>query len=91
MATTQAPLPGTELSEAEFDLEQAKKCAQDGPVFLTKDERTTHVFLRIDAYAEITGKGPTLTEMLWNPAVAELDDLEIPPREVQEFRHVDFD
>ena len=49
------------------------------------------MFLRIDAYAEITGKGPTLTEMLWNPAVAELDDLEIPPREVQEFRHVDFD
>jgi hypothetical protein len=74
MATTQAPLPGTKLTEAEFDLEKAKECAQSGPVFLTHDERKTHVFLSIDAYKKVSHEGLSLFDLLYDPRLAEIDD-----------------
>ena len=73
MATTQAPLAGTKLSEAEFDLEQAKKCAQNGPVFLTEGERKTHVFLDIEAYKKISLEGLSILDLLYDPRMADID------------------
>jgi len=91
MATTQAPLPGTKLTEAEFDLEKAKECAQSGPVFLTQDERKTHVFLSIDAYKKVSHEGLSILDLLYDPRLAEVDpDFEFPRIEL-DFKPAEFD
>jgi PHD/YefM family antitoxin component YafN of YafNO toxin-antitoxin module len=82
----------TTLSSRDFNQKvgQAKKAAEEGPVFITDRGEQTHVLLNVEEYRKITGDGQTLLEMLWDPAVAELADLEIPEREIQEFKNVDF-
>jgi hypothetical protein len=91
MATTQTLLPGTKLSEAEFDLEQAKQFAQHGPVFLTDGDRKTHVLLDIEAYKKISHEGLSILDLLYDPRMAEIDsDFEFEKID-GEFKPAEFD
>jgi prevent-host-death family protein len=82
----------TTLSSREFNQElgRAKKSAKKGPVFITDRGQPTHVLLNIEDYRKIAGKGPNLGELLSCPAAAAID-LELPAREIQDFRDADFD
>jgi hypothetical protein len=91
METTETPLPGTRVSESEFDLERAKEFAQTGPVFLTHGDYKTHVFLSIESYKKISKEGLSLFDVLCDPAAAETDDLELPSRDWGEFKIPEFD
>lgn len=90
---TARPRLKTTYTSREFNQQvgQAKKAAEFGPVFITDRGETTHVLLSVAEYRKIAKKPMTLAEMVSNPEVAALDDLEIPPRRVESLRHVDFD
>jgi PHD/YefM family antitoxin component YafN of YafNO toxin-antitoxin module len=80
------------FSAREFNqqLGKAKKLAHSGPVFVTDRGRQTHVLLDVDEYRKITHTGKSIGELLSCPEAAEID-FELPVREIQEFREVDFD
>jgi PHD/YefM family antitoxin component YafN of YafNO toxin-antitoxin module len=80
----------TTLSSKEFDVESAKKSADDGPVFLTEDGHKTHVLLSVESYKRFTTEGLTLGDLLSNPAAAEIE-FELPEREAQEFLSLGFE
>jgi prevent-host-death family protein len=65
----------TTFSAREFNQQvgRAKKCAKDGPVFITDRGVETHVLLDVEEYRKITHSGKSLTELLFDPAVAEID------------------
>jgi prevent-host-death family protein len=59
----------TTMSSREFNQKtnEAKKAAENGPVFITDRGKTAHVLLTIDEYREITRTGKTILEMLAMP------------------------
>jgi hypothetical protein len=93
MGTTAAAVTCREFETPEFvqEIEQAKKASQDGPVFLMEGGHKTHVLLSLDEYRKVSDKGLSIVDMLWDPAAAALDDIELPKREIQEFKNLDWD
>lgn len=70
----------TTQSSREFnqDIGKAKKVARQGPVFITNRGRYTHVLLSFEEYQRITGKQPTVADLLAMPGI---EDIEFePPR-----------
>ena len=71
----------TTLSSREFNQNRAraKRAASKGPVFITDRGRPSHVFLTIEQYNNMSGKGPSLLDMLAMPGAGEIDpDFEFP-------------
>ena len=56
----------TTISSREFNqrASEAKKAANDGPVFITDRGRPAHVLLSIEEYRKLTGRGKSLAETL---------------------------
>lgn len=56
----------TTLSSREFnqDSGKAKRATRNGPVFITDRGRPAHVLLTIEDYRKITGRMPSLVELL---------------------------
>jgi prevent-host-death family protein len=75
----------TTLSSREFNqgTSRAKKAAGSGPVFITDRGRPAHVLLSIEEYREITGKRPSILDLLAMPDAAEIEFE--PPRLGDEF------
>lgn len=70
----------TTLSSREFnqDAGRAKKAARLGPVFITDRGKPAHVLLSYEEYQLLTGKQPSIVEMLGQPAGVENVELKIP-------------
>ena len=64
----------TTISSREFNQKtnEAKKAAQNGPVFITDRGQTAHVLLTIGEYQKITSTGKNLLEMLSMPKGADI-------------------
>ncbi|MBZ9653945.1 type II toxin-antitoxin system Phd/YefM family antitoxin [Phyllobacterium lublinensis] len=56
----------TTISSRQFNqhASEAKKAANDGPVFITDRGRPAHVLLSIEEYQKLTGKGKSLADVL---------------------------
>ena len=59
----------TTISSRQFNQQasEAKKAANDGPVFITDRGRPAHVLLSIEEYRKLTGRGKSLAEALAQP------------------------
>ena len=70
----------TTLSSREFNqhASDAKKAANNGPVFITDRGRPAHVLLSIEEYQRITGGHPKIADLLAMPGIEDAA-LEIPP------------
>ena len=71
----------TTISSRDFNqhASEAKKAANDGPVFITDRGRPAHVLLSIEEYRKLTGRGKSLLEALAQPGGPEYDfDVEFP-------------
>ena len=80
----------TTLSSREFnqDASRAKRAARNGPVFITDRGRPAHVLLTIEAYRKLSGKGPSIADLL-----AMDEDIEFEPPKLGDriFRPAEFD
>lgn len=65
----------TTLSSREFSrrASEARKAADNGPVFITDGGRPTHVLLNTEDYRKLAGGRITLAEALAQPAAPEAD------------------
>ena len=65
----------TTLSSRQFnkDASAAKRAAAEGSVFITDCGRPAHVLLSIEEYWRLTGGGPSVAELLADPAAAEVE------------------
>jgi len=70
----------TTLSSREFNQHagDAKKAANNGPVFITDRGRPAHVLLSIEEYQRITGSHQKIADLLAMPGIEDIA-LEIPP------------
>ena len=81
----------TSISSRHFNqhTSEAKKAAESGPVFITDRGRPAHVLLTIEEYQQLTGRQPTIVDLLTPP---EPDDIDFdPPRMSLHLRDVDLD
>ena len=69
----------TTLSSREFNqhTSEAKKAANEGPVFITDRGRPAHVLLSIEDYQRITGGRQKIADLLAMPVIGDVE-LEIP-------------
>ena len=69
----------TTLSSREFNqhISEAKKAAENGPVFITHRGRPSHVLLNIDEYQRLTGGHQKIADLLAMPGIEDVV-LEIP-------------
>ncbi|MGD9585090.1 MAG: type II toxin-antitoxin system Phd/YefM family antitoxin [Lysobacterales bacterium] len=69
----------TTLSSREFNqaASEAKRAADQGPVFITDRGRPAHVLMSIEHYRRITASHRKIADLLAMPGVAELD-LQVP-------------
>lgn len=69
----------TTLSSREFNqhASDAKKAANNGPVFITDRGRPAHVLLSIEEYQRLTGKQQNIADLLAMPGIEDIE-LEIP-------------
>lgn len=69
----------TTLSSREFNqgASEAKRAANNGPVFITDRGRPAHVLMSIEHYQRLTGSRQKIADLLAMPGIEELD-LEIP-------------
>lgn len=81
----------TTMNSREFnqDIGKAKRCALEGPVFISNRKRPEYVLMTIQDYEKLSGKSKTIGELLAMPESADVD-FEI-EREKGTFRTVDFD
>jgi prevent-host-death family protein len=65
----------TTLSSREFNqhTSEAKKAAENGPVFITDRGRTAHVLLTITEYQKITNTGKSILDLLAMPGDEDFD------------------
>ena len=83
-------MPVTTLSSRRFnqDTSGAKKAAKAGPVIITDRGRPAHVLLTIEEYKKITGRLPSIVDLLGMPGI---EDVEFdPPRANIGLRPADF-
>jgi prevent-host-death family protein len=80
----------TTLSSREFNqaASEAKRAANNGPVFITDRGRPAHVLMSIEFYRRMTGGHQKIADLLAMPGVAD-PDIEI-PRSGELPRSVDF-
>lgn len=64
------------------DTGKAKKAAKDGPVFITDRGRYSHVLMTFEEYQRLTGKQPTIADLLAMPGV---EDIEFEPPRMSDF------
>ncbi|MBZ9602486.1 type II toxin-antitoxin system Phd/YefM family antitoxin [Phyllobacterium chamaecytisi] len=81
----------TTISSREFNqhASEAKKAANDGPVFITDRGRPAHVLLSIEEYRKLTGQEKSLAEALAQQGDEADFDFEIPRIEIYS-KPVDF-
>ncbi|WP_271895552.1 type II toxin-antitoxin system Phd/YefM family antitoxin [Candidatus Phyllobacterium onerii] len=81
----------TTISSREFNqhASEAKKAANDGPVFITDRGRPAHVLLSIEEYRKLTGTGKSLADALAQQGDDGDFDYEFPRLEIH-FKPVDF-
>ena len=67
------------ISSREFNqaTSEAKRAANDGPVFITHRGRPAHVLMSIELYQRITGNQKKIADLLAMPGIADVD-FEIP-------------
>lgn len=65
----------TKISSREFnqDISRAKRAAEDGPVIITDRGQPAYVLLRHDTYRRLAGGGPTIRELLHQPAAENIE------------------
>jgi len=65
----------TRLSSREFnqDVSRAKRAAEKGPVVITDRGEPAYVLLRHDDYRRLTGRAPTIRELLDQPGVEQIE------------------
>lgn len=68
------------LSSREFNqgASEAKRAANDGPVFITDRGRPAHVLMSIELYQQLTGGRKKIADLLAMPGIEDVD-LDIPP------------
>ena len=71
------------------DAGRAKKAAANGPVIITDRGKPAHVLLTYETYLELTGRMPSIADLMYMPGVAEIE-LDIPPRARDRSREADF-
>jgi len=86
----------TTLSSREFNQKtsEAKKAADNGPVFITDRGRTAHVLLSIEEYRRLTGTEKSILESLSMPEGVDIcEDFEsfLPARTIDKRPPVEFD
>lgn len=69
------------LTSREFNqhASEAKKAAEQGPVFITDRGRPAHVLLSIEEYRRLTGQDRKIADLLAMPGAEEEAELEVPP------------
>ena len=69
----------TTFTSREFNqrASEAKKAANDGPVFITDRGRPAHVLLSIEVYRKLTARPQKIADLLAMPGIEEVE-LEIP-------------
>jgi prevent-host-death family protein len=65
----------TTLSSREFNqhASDAKRAANNGPVFITDRGRPAHVLLSIDEYQRITGQRQNIADLLAMPGIEDIE------------------
>ena len=65
----------TTISSREFNqgVSEAKRAANDGPVFITDRGRPSHVLMSIELYQRITGSHKKIADLLAMPGIADAD------------------
>jgi prevent-host-death family protein len=83
-------MPITTLSSREFNqgTSEAKKAANNGPVFITDRGRPAHVLMTFEEYQRITRQRRNIADALAMPGTAEIEFE--PPRVTIETRPADF-
>ncbi len=81
----------TTISSREFNqhTSEAKKASETGPVFITDRGRPSHVLLSIEEYGRLTGKQPSIVDLLTPREPVDIDF--DPPRMSLRLRDVDLD
>ena len=71
----------TTFSSREFNqaASEAKKAANDGPVFITDRGRPAHVLMSIALYRQLTGSHQKIADLLAMPPGSEDFELDIAP------------
>lgn len=83
-------MPTTTISSRDFnqDVSRAKRAADNGPVIITDRGEPAYVLLRHEAYRRLTGRGPSIRELLDMPGT---EDIEFdPPRSRSVWRPIDL-
>ena len=70
----------TSLSSREFNqgASEAKRAANNGPVFITDRGRPAHVLMSIELYRQLTGGRKNIADLLAMPGIEDVD-FDIPP------------
>jgi len=65
----------TSISSREFNqgASEAKRAANNGPVFITDRGRPAHVLMSIELYQRITGSSKKIADLLAMPGIADTD------------------
>lgn len=83
-------MPTTTMSSRDFnqDVSRAKRAADNGPVIITDRGAPAYVLLRHETYRRLTGRGPSIRELLDMPGT---EDIEFdPPRSRSVWRPIDL-
>lgn len=80
----------TTLSSREFNqgTSEAKRAANNGPVFITDRGRPAHVLMSFEDYQRLTRQRRNIADALAMPGVADIEFA--PPRAIIKPRPVDF-
>lgn len=80
----------TTLSSREFNqgASEAKRAANNGPVFITDRGRPAHVLMRFEDYQQLTRQRRNIADVLAMPGIADIEFE--PPRVTVEPRPADF-
>ncbi|MFA6015377.1 MAG: type II toxin-antitoxin system Phd/YefM family antitoxin [Gallionellaceae bacterium] len=70
----------TTLSSREFNqrASDAKRAANEGPVFITDRGKPAHVLLSMDDYRKLTGAQQKIADLLASPSAEELVEFDLP-------------
>lgn len=65
----------TSITSREFNqgASEAKRAANNGPVFITDRGRPAHVLMSIELYRRITGSDKKIADLLAMPGIADAD------------------
>ena len=80
----------TTLSSREFNqgASEAKRAANNGPVFITDRGRPAHVLMSFEEYQRLTKQRRNIADALAMPGIADIEFE--PPRATIQSRQVDF-